>query len=78
MQSKSSIDIAPEDLTLLQSILKRWIPNYEVWAFGSRVAGNARKFSDLDLAVISKTHPLALIFTLALKRHLANQHYHLK
>ncbi|MCL6591561.1 MAG: nucleotidyltransferase domain-containing protein [Firmicutes bacterium] len=40
----------PEDL-------RQYLPGYEVWAFGSRVTGKAKRYSDLDLAVISN-HPL--------------------
>lgn len=41
------------------SILQQYVPEYEVWAFGSRVKGNAKPYSDLDLAVITK-QPLSL------------------
>jgi predicted nucleotidyltransferase len=34
-------------------ILNRYVPEYEVWAFGSRVKGTSRKYSDLDLALIT-------------------------
>ena len=43
------IPIAPEHW----AILRRHAPGSAVWAFGSRAAGNARCYSDLDLAVIS-------------------------
>ena len=48
------IDIAPEDLEVVQRILCQYVPSLEVWAFGSRVAWNARTTSDLDLAVLTK------------------------
>lgn len=32
-------------------LLGRFIPGVAVWAFGSRVRGNAQPYSDLDLAV---------------------------
>lgn len=35
----------------VRRILERVVPGIPVWAFGSRVTGNARRFSDLDLAV---------------------------
>lgn len=47
------LDLSPAYLTMVTAILQQLIPNYEVWAFGSRVTGTARKYSDLDLAVIS-------------------------
>lgn len=35
------------------------VATYEVWAFGSRVNGNVKPYSDLDLAVIT-AEPLDL------------------
>lgn len=48
------LDLAPEHLTEVRRILAAHLPNYEVRAFGSRVQGTARPFSDLDLAVIGE------------------------
>ena len=47
-----TIDIRPEDLEKVLVILDRHVPGREVRAFGSRVAGKAKAFSDLDLAVM--------------------------
>ena len=47
-----TIDARPEDLEKVLAILDRHLPGREVRAFGSRVAGKAKKFSDLDLAVM--------------------------
>ncbi len=41
-------------LLLINSILTHYIPDHEVWAFGSRVNGNARRFSDLDLVIMDE------------------------
>jgi len=41
-------------MAIVRNILGAFIPEYEVWAFGSRVHGRSlKKFSDIDLAVIS-------------------------
>jgi len=53
MNSNSSLDMHPEHLQMVLEILQKHVPQYDVWAFGSRVKGNAKKFSDLDLVVIS-------------------------
>jgi len=45
------IDLAPQDLSLVQDILRAYIPGARVWAFGSRVKGTTRRGSDLDLAI---------------------------
>lgn len=47
-------DIQPDELDIVKNILKTYVPNYSVWAFGSRVKGTARKYSDLDLAIITE------------------------
>ncbi|EKD27868.1 MAG: DNA polymerase beta subunit [uncultured bacterium] len=48
------IHIKPEHKNIIRDILINHIPNYEIWAFGSRVTGNMKEYSDLDLAIISK------------------------
>lgn len=53
------IDLNPSELALVIEILKRYLPAYEIWAFGSRVKHTAKKFSDLDLAIISE-NPLSI------------------
>jgi len=35
----------------VRAILKAHVPEFEVWAFGSRAAGTAWAYSDLDLAI---------------------------
>ena len=47
------IDIDNLQLDLIKRILSEVIPEYNVWAFGSRVNGRPQKFSDLDLALVS-------------------------
>ena len=51
------INIEPRHLLLVCNILQKHIPQYEVWAFGSRAKGSAKKYSDLDIAILS-TEPL--------------------
>ena len=48
-----------KELALVQKILSEIVPHCEVWAFGSRVKGNPKPFSDLDLALVdNKPIPL--------------------
>ena len=49
------IECAPHHLDIVRRILSAHVPECQVWAFGSRVSGPAKPFSDLDLAVISDT-----------------------
>ncbi len=54
-----------QELETVKEILKKHIPNYEVWAFGSRVTGKAKKFSDLDLVIITtKKFDIKILFAL--------------
>ena len=49
------IDLSPQHLQTVRAILDRHVPNCEVRAFGSRVSGPAKSYSDLDLAVVAPT-----------------------
>ena len=49
------LDVRPDHLKIVQDILGTHVPDREVWAFGSRVTGNATETSDLDLAVFGET-----------------------
>jgi len=45
------IDLRPEQLALVRRLLAEHVPECEVRAFGSRVKGTAKPYSDLDLVV---------------------------
>ena len=45
------LDLETGQLEMVRSILRTQLPNARVWAFGSRVQGRAKRFSDLDLAI---------------------------
>jgi predicted nucleotidyltransferase len=51
MDLNTVIDISPGDRELLSSLLLQYLPHTAVWAHGSRITGNARPWSDLDLVV---------------------------
>ena len=46
------IDISPAHLETVKQILAEHVPECEVRAFGSRVRGTAKDYSDLDLVVV--------------------------
>ncbi|TSE29530.1 restriction endonuclease subunit S [Tepidimonas taiwanensis] len=54
-----NIDIRPDHWEIVKSILQKHVPQYEVWAFGSRAKWTAKEYSDLDLAIITD-EPLSL------------------
>ncbi len=71
MIPSTSLAITAEELNLLQSILKRYVPDFKVWAFGSRVTGMHKPFSDLDLALVGD-EPIAIETRAALNEALSN------
>jgi predicted nucleotidyltransferase len=54
MNEKPNIAITDSEWLIVKDILKRYLPRHQVWAFGSRVQGAHKPFSDLDIAVISE------------------------
>lgn len=59
------IDVLPDQLSIIESILKTHVPNHNVWAFGSRVRTCAKEHSDLDLVIIGNVKlPLATLASL--------------
>lgn len=53
MDVNTTIDIKPRDKEIFFSLLDQYLPNTILWAYGSRVSGCARPWSDLDLVVFS-------------------------
>ena len=47
------IDVSPAQWEIVRTILQQHVPQYAVWAFGSRARWTAKSFSDLDLAIIT-------------------------
>jgi len=59
------ISLTPAELDTVRRILRRHVPGREVWIFGSRATGNAKEFSDLDLAIRDASSlPLSLLASL--------------
>ena len=48
------IDINQDHFGTVKQILARYVPDYEVRAFGSRVIGTAKDYSDLDLVIVGQ------------------------
>lgn len=48
------IDVSVRDLEQIRDILRKHLPDRKVAAFGSRVTGSAKPFSDLDLVVMGE------------------------
>ncbi|NQY74676.1 MAG: nucleotidyltransferase domain-containing protein [Candidatus Margulisbacteria bacterium] len=52
------IKLSLRELEIVNDILDRYFPSVPIWVFGSRVSGESKPFSDLDLAIIS-TSPIS-------------------
>lgn len=59
------IQVTPDEWQIVQDLLAKHVAQYPVWAFGSRATGCAKKYSDLDLVIITDT-PIALSLQAAL------------
>ena len=64
-EERPRIDMRPDHGAMVRDILRAHVPQYEVWAFGSRTTGTAKPYSDLDLAIITN-QPLPLAVGAAL------------
>ena len=64
------IDLSPEQLATVQRLLAARAPECEVRAFGSRVTGNAKPYSDLDIVLHGPTR-LSLVRLAALREAFA-------
>ena len=60
----SMVHISGAQRKTLSALLEQYLPGVLVWAFGSRVKGNFRPDSDLDLVVFSKVTQSALVSSL--------------
>ena len=61
-----TLDLTPEQKSIVLDILRAYVPRHEVWVFGSRIKGTSKPYSDLDLAIITQ-HPLSLDILAALR-----------
>lgn len=52
MTTMPKIDVSPEDWLIIEAILQGFVPQKEVWAFGSRVRWTAKNYSDLDIVIL--------------------------
>ena len=65
-----NIDLNQRDWDELKRIISEYVPEYTIWAFGSRVTGSAKPYSDLDI-VIHSEQPLPLGRMAAIKDAIA-------
>lgn len=64
MKDNRFIDITLEQREIVLSLLKRYLPNTEVWAYGSRVQWKAKPYSDLDMVAFATEEQANNVFEL--------------
>lgn len=47
------INLEPHYLILVKKILNKYVPNYSVCLFGSRISENIKPYSDIDLVIMN-------------------------
>ncbi len=52
-QIAKTLQLSGRDRALVHGLLRRYLPDTEVWAYGSRTKGTAKPWSDLDLVVFA-------------------------
>ncbi|MDR1327515.1 MAG: nucleotidyltransferase domain-containing protein [Heliobacteriaceae bacterium] len=58
------LDLTESQQELVKDLLKKYIPNTAVWAYGSRVKGTSTPKSDLDIAAFTHAEQKAGIINL--------------
>lgn len=48
------IKVTDKELLVIKKILQKFVPNCEIWVFGSRITDNIKTYSDLDIVIIDK------------------------
>ena len=54
MSEKPDIAVSHAEWTIVRQILRQYLKDHAVWAFGSRVTGKNHAFSDLDLVIVGE------------------------
>ncbi|MFI3291472.1 MAG: nucleotidyltransferase domain-containing protein [Opitutales bacterium] len=50
---QANIYLTDAELSLIKAMLNEFVPNTKAIAYGSRVNGNAKAYSDLDIAIFA-------------------------
>jgi uncharacterized protein len=61
------IQLSEEHLKKIKTILRHYFPTSQIWLFGSRVTGTAKKYSDLDILIKIVEHERATASLIKLK-----------
>ncbi len=53
-ETEPPIAVSPEEWRIVRSLLRKYLPECAVWAFGSRAKGRPEAYSDLDLLIVGE------------------------
>lgn len=59
-----NIDLTPEQRAEIDALLEGYLPDTEIWAYGSRVKGTAKDSSDLDLVALTSPEQSMALYEL--------------
>ncbi len=54
MSQSNDLQLSDSEVAEVRACLQQYLPGTAVWAYGSRVVGNAKPYSDLDLVAFSE------------------------
>jgi len=63
-KKQNNIDLTSQQRKTLVELLERYLPNTEVWAYGSRVKLTAKLYSDLDLVAFTIPEQKVAVYNL--------------
>ena len=75
MTQITKIAINEKDLIFVKNTLRKYLPEAKIILFGSRVNGDSKKYSDLDIAIKDK-QKIDLLTISYLKEDFANSDLH--
>lgn len=61
MSQSDRLQLSDTEVAEVRAYLQRYLPGTAVWAYGSRVTGNAKPYSDLDLVAFAEPGQQACI-----------------
>lgn len=63
-QTPHNIELSADQFKTVKQLIEQYLPNTEVWAYGSRVKNKASTYSDLDLVAFTTEQQKLALFNL--------------
>ena len=62
--NKPVIDMDTKAKDIIDKLLQQYLANTEIWVYGSRIKGTAKRYSDLDLVAFASVEQVPALFAL--------------